>query len=112
MTEQENVHISGYAVEPITNCPHIPHYTLDSDNHFQTPCQACQDATENWQCLFCKAVYCSRYIQGHMKQHVEGNSGHCVCISYSDLSVWCFQCDNYITHEVNIGSYRIIGTLY
>lgn len=100
--EQENVHISGFAVEPITNCPHIPSYTLTTEGQhilFHTPCQACQDTRENWQCLHCKAVYCSRYIQGHMKRHVEHHEGHCVCISYRDLSIWCFQCDSYITHE-------------
>ncbi|CAO3651971.1 unnamed protein product [Mucor hiemalis] len=88
----------GFAVEPITNCPHIPPYTVEEIDYIHTPCQTCQDKVENWHCLFCKSVQCSRYRQGHMKEHVE-ESQHCVCISFSDLSVWCFQCDNYITHK-------------
>lgn len=89
----------GFAVEPITDCPHVPVYTIDSVDYIHTPCQTCNDTTENWYCLHCKAVYCSRYCQGHMKQHVD-ETKHSVCISFSDLSAWCYQCDNYIIDRV------------
>lgn len=95
---QENEQF-GYSVEPIADCPHIPSTVIKEDS-YHTPCQACQDTTENWQCLTCNSVYCSRYRQGHMKQHVTENADHSVCVSYSDLSVWCFKCDNYIRHKV------------
>jgi uncharacterized UBP type Zn finger protein len=97
--QQEQKQI-GFAVEPITDCPHIPSSIVKGESYF-TPCQACQDTKENWQCLSCNSVYCSRYCQGHMKQHVTENPNHSVCVSYSDLSVWCYICDNYITHKVS-----------
>lgn len=94
----------GFAVEPITNCPHIPDYKTNEKGPdlYHKPCQSCGDTKENWQCLHCQSVYCSRYCQGHMKQHVEDVPEHSVCISYSDLSVWCYECDNYITHDVRL----------
>jgi uncharacterized UBP type Zn finger protein len=92
--------MTGYAIEPKTNCPHVTTYIMDDIDYLRLPCKSCQDIEENWLCLTCKGVYCSRYRQGHMKQHVE-ETNHCVCVSFSDLSVWCFQCDNYIIHKVN-----------
>ncbi|KAI8068151.1 uncharacterized protein B0P05DRAFT_552012 [Gilbertella persicaria] len=89
-----------FAVKPKTDCPHIPHYEIKEKEPdlFHQPCGACNETKENWQCFHCRAVYCSRYCQGHMKQHAE-ETGHAVCISYSDLSVWCFKCDAYIIHK-------------
>ncbi|ORZ25841.1 hypothetical protein BCR42DRAFT_401033 [Absidia repens] len=93
---QQNI---GFAVEPITNCPHLPASTANHQVHINQPCKDCGDSVENWQCLTCDTILCSRYRQGHMKEHVE-NSGHCVCLSYADLSVWCFNCNSYVTHQV------------
>lgn len=94
----------GFAVEPITNCPHIPTYKINEKGPdlYHKPCQSCSETNENWQCLHCKSVYCSRYCQGHMKKHVQDVPEHSVCISYSDLSVWCYICGNYIIHKVRL----------
>jgi hypothetical protein len=84
---------------------------------------------ENWMCLHCGDVYCSRYVNGHGIQHWEetranGNvnnysisstttsqthlslsssssssSGHCVMVSLADLSVWCHVCSAYLVHD-------------
>ncbi|KAI8341704.1 hypothetical protein BC941DRAFT_499263 [Chlamydoabsidia padenii] len=43
-------------------------------------------------------ILMDRYRQAHMVDHVE-HSDHFVCLSYSDLSVWCFACDSYVTHQ-------------
>lgn len=91
---------SCFAVEPITNCPHLPTSTTSHPVHIHQHCQACDDTIENWQCLTCDTVLCSRYRQAHMQDHVK-DSGHFVCLSYADLSVWCFACDSYVTHQVN-----------
>jgi NAD-dependent deacetylase sirtuin 2 len=76
---------------------------------------------ENWLCLTCGALLCSRYANGHAKMHWEdtksedciddeavgktgvnyGNhhsSGHCVAVSLGDLSVWCYECGAYLVH--------------
>uniref|UniRef100_A0A804PSH2 UBP-type domain-containing protein n=1 Tax=Zea mays TaxID=4577 RepID=A0A804PSH2_MAIZE len=28
--------------------------------------------------------------------HHEEETGHCLALSFSDLSVWCFSCDSYL----------------
>ncbi|RIA84554.1 hypothetical protein C1645_832114 [Glomus cerebriforme] len=92
---------AGYhRVVPRTNCPHIrdhisPNWaevTIDVSK----PCIECNDASENWRCLGCQGVYCSRYINGHAAEHNKSTS-HSISISFSDLSTWCYTCDDYVT---------------
>jgi hypothetical protein len=75
---------------------------------------------ENWLCLKCSKVYCSRYVNGHGLQHWHDTCGtnnnnnddddddndtttnddeHCVMVSLTDLSVWCHRCASYLRHE-------------
>lgn len=35
-----------------------------------------------------------------MAKHNEDNPTHCLAISFSDLSVWCYSCDYYIAHQI------------
>ncbi|XP_021729667.1 histone deacetylase 6-like [Chenopodium quinoa] len=91
---------SGW-VEPRTWCEHLPSLTSDL-SHIPTPdtsCFRCHHPAENWVCLFCKDVLCSRFINKHMLEHYE-QKGHCLALSYSDLSVWCFTCDAYLDAQV------------
>lgn len=62
-------------------------------------CQNCDTVIENWICLLCYKTCCSRYIQEHMLfHHIE--TEHALALSYSDLSVWCFKCENYIDNPI------------
>jgi len=45
-------------------------------------------------------THCSRYVNGHMKQHGT-ETGHSLVLSYADISVWCYQCDSYVHHPVS-----------
>lgn len=90
-----------YAVEPLKDCEHlkevapVPEKGLDCND----PCEECQNKGENWVCLVCYKVYCSRYVKEHMVEHGK-TSDHPVVLSYADLSVWCYKCDNYVDNEV------------
>ncbi|XP_042393615.1 uncharacterized protein LOC121984631 isoform X2 [Zingiber officinale] len=55
----------------------------------------CHHLAENWLCLSCKDVFCSRFINKHMVNHHQ-EIGHCLALSFSDLSVWCFNYDAYM----------------
>ena len=63
------------------------------------------NAKENWLCLECAIIRCSRYCLGHALQHWEDTQralpectdGHCVAVSLSDLSVWCHICQSYLS---------------
>jgi len=94
----------GFSVYPKSNCPHYSsQVTLGVLQKVPTACQAntcttCNDKTENWLCMSCGNTYCSRYINGDAKKHFK-ECGHAVSISFSDLSIWCYSCNDYITHE-------------
>lgn len=42
---------------------------------------------------------CGRHVKGHMREHHE-KTGHSFVLSFSDLSVWCYDCDAYIDNKV------------
>ncbi len=90
-----------FAVSPIDNCPHLTNtlreegYELDTDVR-DKPCCVCKDCSENWLCLKCNDLYCSRYVKGHFLNHHENNDTHNIGVSMADLSVWCYHCESYI----------------
>ncbi|XP_015579871.1 histone deacetylase 6 [Ricinus communis] len=103
---------SGW-VEAKTSCDHLG--SLSSDlSHISTPdtpCHRCQHPSENWLCLSCKDVLCSRFVNKHMLQHYH-QTHHCVALSYSDLSVWCFACDAYLDAQVIMQLRPVYETAY
>ncbi|KAM7470494.1 hypothetical protein LguiA_008677 [Lonicera macranthoides] len=103
---------SGW-VEARTHCDHLG--SLSSDlTHIptpDTPCERCQHPNENWLCLSCKNVLCSRFVNKHMLEHYR-QSNHCIALSYSDLSVWCFCCDAYLDAQVILPLRPVYETAY
>lgn len=95
--------------------------TGESTNDGETKPLSCPPG-ENWMCLMCGALLCSRYANGHAKIHWEDTksedfvdeavgkpgvtyggdestrSGHCIAVSLGDLSVWCYECNSYLQH--------------
>jgi len=96
--------LAGFQVELKLNCPHRNHVNPESTTKIaqaykDNSCCVCKHRPENWFCLFCSQTFCSRYIEGHSLKHFE-QTGHCILISFSDLSVWCYSCNEYIASEV------------
>ena len=63
-------------------------------------------STENWMCLGCGAIRCSRYVNGHSLTHYEKGKATsneppscAVAVSLSDLSVWCYECQAYVISD-------------
>ncbi|CAG8514298.1 12906_t:CDS:2 [Ambispora gerdemannii] len=76
---EQGVPVNFFAVEPRKDCPHTETDVSFSDwgqvaVDVKQECQTCHDKEENWRCLNCQGVFCS-----------------------SDLSTWCYACDDYIT---------------
>lgn len=92
-----------FAVTPLNWCPHLETVTpLPADKTVldtNAPCEKCGDASENWICLVCYRVFCSRFVKEHMVMHGL-EDGHVMCLSNSDLSVWCYGCDQYVDNQV------------
>ncbi|KAL5660155.1 hypothetical protein ACJX0J_027280, partial [Zea mays] len=74
-------------VEARTSCPHLGTMPPAGAELLMT-LLACLRPTLH--------VMCSRFINKHMLCHHEEETGHCLALSFSDLSVWCFSCDSYL----------------
>lgn len=108
---EEDIDIGG-AVYPSKACPHLMQNVdvqtvLDALRQggelMQTTCTVCEDNNENWMCLQCGEISCSRYVHSHGEMHWMEHLGqratHCVCLSFSDLNVWCYECASYVKHN-------------
>jgi histone deacetylase 6 len=102
--------LEGFAITPRIDCPHVDYVedqVINNPQHLESKisCDICGDESENWYCLTCERILCSRYVQGHMMQHATTGKGpeneHAICISFSDLSFWCFRCEDYIEDKVS-----------
>ena len=109
-----------FSVMPKEDCPHVRGLLSEDDegvlsvldaqrleSAFATPCSSCAASgldrarEENWLCLRCTMVFCSRYVRGHMSSHnVANRAEHTIALSLSDLSVWCYECDTYIKSKL------------
>ncbi|XP_077185614.1 protein deacetylase HDAC6 isoform X2 [Paroedura picta] len=88
-----------YAVTPLPWCPHLDSVlpVPSSGLNVLEPCATCGSQAENWVCLVCYKVCCGRYINRHMVAH-NSESGHPLVLSFADLSVWCYGCQDYVHH--------------
>ena len=89
-------------VVPLSWCPHLETITKQlSEKLFDVKrkCENCENEGENWICLVCHRVFCSRYVKEHMLFH-SIESEHLVTLSFSDISVWCYGCEEYVDNEL------------
>lgn len=86
-------------VQPLTWCPHLETATSASIpisiDVQKASCEECGHVGENWICLICLSVHCSRYVNEHMLIHGTVNE-HPLTLSFSDISVWCYKCNDYV----------------
>eukprot|EP00744_Colponema_vietnamica_P002936 GILI01004554.1.p1 GENE.GILI01004554.1~~GILI01004554.1.p1 ORF type:complete len:122 (+),score=14.54 GILI01004554.1:94-459(+) len=92
-----------FSVKPRTSCPHLDNNLCpnvpDCLPLQSAACEVCNDGSENWVCLCCYKVLCSRYVNSHMSEHNQ-QEGHCVALSLADMSVWCYCCEDYLDFYV------------
>lgn len=94
---------AGFAVQPKMDCPHLTEQKAESINNYlhgigitsDLQCKVCEDKKENWVCLTCLEVFCSRYVKEHMVAH-NCETSHEIALSFSDGSYWCYSCESYI----------------
>lgn len=107
MDKREDSEQRGFQIEPKKDCPHFraQHYEnvrqeLEKcqKQFFELACKSCKNIGENWICLECVQVFCSRYVKGHMMLHNE-ETKHPIALSFSDASFWCYDCESYIINQ-------------
>lgn len=89
-------------VQPLTWCPHLEMITSESMpvsiDVQKVSCEECGHVGENWICLICLSVHCSRYVNEHMLIHGTEKE-HPLTLSFSDISVWCYKCNDYLDNQ-------------
>ncbi|KAH8411362.1 hypothetical protein KR215_002614, partial [Drosophila sulfurigaster] len=91
-----------FAIYPLKSCPHLSQLRPEEapqSIETSSACGGCASTVENWMCLSCKAIGCGRYINEHMEEHCRREQ-HPLVLSFSDLSVWCYECSAYIDHPL------------
>eukprot|EP01084_Bolivina_argentea_P166930 289785_1 len=104
-TNDMEVDQGGYVPARHT-CPHVLQSisipdTLDGfpDLSLSTECNIDKCThTESWVCTKCHAIFCGRYGNQHMMKHKNEQKTHCIAMFCSDLSFWCYDCDDYLHH--------------
>ncbi|CAH1389512.1 unnamed protein product [Nezara viridula] len=88
-----------------STCPHFPLVGMVPNRLLQisSPCLNCSNQSENWICLTCYFVGCSRYVNKHMMMHNESTK-HPLALSCSSHSVWCYPCRSYINQPIQWSS--------
>mmetsp|Transcript_63919 Transcript_63919/g.152451 ORF Transcript_63919/g.152451 Transcript_63919/m.152451 type:complete len:157 (+) Transcript_63919:84-554(+) len=88
--------LQGMLAIPRTQCPHLEQVSLPPPGKLDitSKCSACEE-TEVWYCAHCQVQLCSRYKNACMAAHAKKEL-HPLALSYSDLSVWCSDCDAYL----------------
>ncbi|KAL5563948.1 hypothetical protein UlMin_033695 [Ulmus minor] len=66
-------------------CTKLCHNLNPSSPPFTPAGNFCEHPDENWMCLSCKEVLCSRFVNKHMLY---------------DLLVWCFSCDAHLDAQL------------
>ncbi|CAL8098558.1 unnamed protein product [Calicophoron daubneyi] len=90
-----------FAITPLSWCPHLVSVGNNSDWNpdIHESCCRCENREENWACLTCYTVACSRYANSHMLEHFN-STRHPIVLSFSDISTWCYECQSYVHNEV------------
>lgn len=117
----------GGTVE-LKHCPHVEEFSHPfapqkfikrSSMAFHNQCHQGCPGSENWCCLLCGETRCGRYAKKHSLAHWEEKKreqeanltvadaaagkeaiGHCLVLGLSDLTVWCYECQAYVDHEM------------
>jgi uncharacterized UBP type Zn finger protein len=65
----------------------------------------CRDKQDEWMCLSCGNVYCSRYVNQHAKTHWE-RTKHSLAISLNTSGCYCYDCDDFVDNEEDLSELR------
>lgn len=60
---------------------------------------------DNWICLQCGQIFCSRYVNQHAKNHWEATK-HNVTISLNTSACYCYECDEFVDSEDDLSEFR------
>ena len=71
-------------------------------------CVDCSSSGENWLCLTCHKTFCSRFVRGHMFKHGLRHQ-HPISMSLCDKSIWCYECDRYLSDAVAPKLARVVA---
>jgi len=87
-------------------CPHLdktspshptPLTILESIEELK--CSECVSKESVWLCITCGVLSCGRYVKAHGLKHKEYHKTHSLCIETKELSVFCYDCDEFVIND-------------
>lgn len=64
-------------------------------------CSVCGSTDSIWLCVTCGVLSCGRYVNAHGLKHKEKTKSHSVCIETKELSVFCYDCDEFVINDTS-----------
>jgi hypothetical protein len=105
-----------FAVRPKRSCTHLRTINAPPANEEalspRQPCEICEADDGNWVCLNCYIVLCGRDRKRHMMAHFVANNSHPLCLSFDDLSVWCYGCSSYVDYELPVREIKFRASFF
>ena len=113
--------MTGVNLNQFFECPHVTQVSCSLNlSSIEFRCARCISegygefgVDNNWFCLTCSEVSCGRDSSRHMLEHFN-STGHSVCLSFSDLSIWCYACGQYLDYNQYSslkGAYKMVHLL-
>lgn len=88
------VDAGGSALGMTSTCAHAVRVRSGECEHSRA-CETCGTTSELWACGACGKSFCGRYQNACAKKHAS-ESAHDVCVSWDDMSCWCYACETYV----------------
>jgi hypothetical protein len=84
--------------------PRTPKQKQKDNLEFVSCCDECGSEPsaehDTWVCLHCSSSLCGRdSINKHMELHNKEHHSHCISLSLTDGSFWCYKCQRYLEHK-------------
>lgn len=74
-------------------------------------CGDCGDSNSVWLCVSCGSLNCGRYVNAHGLKHKEKTKTHTVCMETTALTVFCYECDEFVVNDTPERSLENLRTL-
>merc|ERR1719509_677346 len=86
-------------LERVSGRAGAPAFPALADVATEWRCAECADTSSVWLCVTCGVLNCGRYVAAHGLKHKEKTKTHSICMETKELSVYCYECDEFVIND-------------